>query len=597
MSELQIQANLFLLSIADAVIPTKGEGIGADSAESEGLVYYMDLLLSMLQYSPNSTWSALSSQLLVDDPEDGQRMNGEYLIIQSHSMHLQSSLDNQQSTPSIQLFLMRLSFKILESSFKAYPQVSASGPDLTHTTILLMRAFVLGPSSESLRDLDIDLVLIKSLSRAIEHSDIILQIALMELILIAFRKTEEIQPIHSIKHRKTMSRETVKSQSRPSISTDTSALGKDSTGGKLAPPGLLDCIISGLTTPSSWLVLEHWIRFLDDCMSMYADTAFQILLPLVERFCSTITLVSKGLREAFEAPGCVSSGTFQPITTIITLLDGLEQALARSHDRLITNELGVVSVKTPEQTQGFFGNMVSGVFTSDVGRSPTTPANSRLTVLLCFKDAVRVCVMLWSWSEDGAQSPKRDIKPSASFNHASLRLRNRTRRILEHLFAAETLECLETMIELWYKADTEEGMTHSHQVLNLLHVLDGSSPKNMVPALFNSLYSRTNPNALEPIRRSTLASNLSDVELVVFLVTYTKSLEDDAMDEIWRDCVTFLRDVLTNPMPHRQILPKLLEFTAVLGEKIDNTNNGDQRKMRRSLGVSQNTTDLTRMLY
>ena len=482
---------------------------------------------------------------------------------------------------------MQLSVEILDTSLKTHGGTSDSGPDLTHTTIMFIRAFLVGPSSGSIEDLDIDEILIERLGRAIEHSDTTLQVALMELILIAFRRTKEPHPTQSnVRHRKTMSRETVRSQSRLSVSMDTGSLEKDFAAGKPAPPGLLDCIMSGLAAPGSWLVLEYWIRFLDECMPMYANAAFQILLPLVDRFCSTITNVFKGLREGFGAPGSVSSGASQPITTIITLLDGLEQALARSHDRLITNELGAVSIKTPEQAQGFFGNMVSGVFASDAPKSPTTPANSRLTVLLCFKDAVRVCVMLWSWSEDGALGQGRDIKASASFNHASLRLRNRTRRILEHLFAAETLECLETMIELWYKADTEERSPYSHRVLNLLHVLDGSSPKNTVPALFNALYSRTNPSALEPIRRSTLASNLSDFELVVFLVTYTKSLEDDAMDEIWRDCVTFLRDVLTNPMLHRQILPKLLEFTAVLGEKIDNTNNGDQRKMRRYLGVS-----------
>ena len=63
-------------------------------------------------------------------------------------------------------------------------------------------------------------------------------------------------------------------------------------------------------------------------------------------------------------------------------------------------------------------------------------------------------------------------------------------------------------------------------------------------------------------------------------------MEDDALDEIWTDCMTFLKDVLGNPLPHRQTLPLLLEFTAILGEKIDNTNFGEQRKMRRDIGVS-----------
>jgi len=85
---------------------------------------------------------------------------------------------------------------------------------------------------------------------------------------------------------------------------------------------------------------------------------------------------------------------------------------------------------------------------------------------------------------------------------------------------------------------------------------------------------------------STLTSDLADTDLVAFLVEYTRSLEDDTMDEIWTDCMTFLRDVLANPLPHRQVLPALLEFTTLLAEKVENTNFGEERKMRRELGVS-----------
>jgi hypothetical protein len=79
--------------------------------------------------------------------------------------------------------------------------------------------------------------------------------------------------------------------------------------------------------------------------------------------------------------------------------------------------------------------------------------------------------------------------------------------------------------------------------------------------------------------------SLQDTDLVWFLVEYTRTLDDDAMDEIWQDCMAFLKDLLTNPFPHRQTLPNLLGFAALLGEKVDNTNFGEQRRMRKELGV------------
>ena len=106
-----------------------------------------------------------------------------------------------------------------------------------------------------------------------------------------------------------------------------------------------------------------------------------------------------------------------------------------------------------------------------------------------------------------------------------------------------------------------------------------------VPALFNAIYSRTNPTALDPSRKSALTSSISESDLAAFLVTYARSLDDDVLDEIWADCTTFLRDVLSNPFPHRQILPRLVEFAAILGTKLENTNFGDNRRMKKELGV------------
>lgn len=240
-------------------------------------------------------------------------------------------------------------------------------------------------------------------------------------------------------------------------------------------------------------------------------------------------------------------------------------------------------MKTPDQPQGFFGNMVSGVFASDSPQTRSATANDRLTVHLAFQDAIRICYTIWHWGQ-GDEAKALDPTSAASFNYTSLRMRNRARRLLEHLFAAETIECLETLVSIW-RISFDRANMHASEVFNLFAALDGSRPKNTIPAIFNAIYSRTNPSALEPSRMSTLTIDLEDTDLVIFLVDYTRSLDDDAMDEIWTDCMTFLRDLLGNPFPHRQTLPSLLEFAAILGEKVDNTNFGEQRKMRRELGV------------
>ncbi|KAI5294573.1 hypothetical protein KEM55_006554 [Ascosphaera atra] len=121
-------------------------------------------------------------------------------------------------------------------------------------------------------------------------------------------------------------------------------------------------------------------------------------------------------------------------------------------------------------------------------------------------------------------------------------------------------------------------------VLSLLHTLDHSRPKFTIPAVFNAIYTRTNPIVIENNRKSSMSTHLAESELVAFLVAYARSLDEDVLDEIWADCTTFLKDVLANPFPHRQILSRLMEFTVILGDKMQHTSFGDDKRAKKELG-------------
>ncbi|KAL9122415.1 MAG: hypothetical protein Q9187_001035 [Circinaria calcarea] len=467
------------------------------------VVYYLQTILHLMQYSTNNVWLSLTS--------------------------FSPSSESQESGAPVQVYLSRTCLNLLGSRLSRQLGASNATFKANQIALSMIRQFLLGPSSNIILEIGIETTLIDELIWSIEHTELPLQASLIDAILIALRaRIPDESLARPIQHRRITSKE------NPRVSS-----GLPITAEKGDQRGVI-------------------VRFLK---------------------AGTLDSTLKSIQTVFEDSGSEISETLEP--TISLLLNGLEQSLATAHDRLMTFEILSTPIKSPEPPQGFFGNMVSGVFASDTNRSRTMTANNRLTVLLCFKDAVRICFRIWSWGDFGSHSPPRDTSAAASFNYTTLRLRNRTRRIFEHLFAAEALECLETLIELWCQSVTE---VNAAAIINLLHVLDGSRPKNTIPAVFDAIYSRTNPNVLDPVRKSTLTSSLSDINLSAFLVSYAQSLDDDAMDEIWTDCMTFLKDVLANPMPHRQTLPRLLEFTAILGEKVDNTSFGEQRKLRRELG-------------
>ncbi|ELQ37921.1 hypothetical protein OOU_Y34scaffold00567g68 [Pyricularia oryzae Y34] len=391
-------------------------------------------------------------------------------------------------------------------------------------------------SNVSLAELHLEDILIEKVMRSLTGSDPYVQVLLLDVVFASLKLRETLTD-------QSLSPTSI-SEKRPSV--DPTRIGQNPGTGDVVgrPPGppqaLLRCIQAGLSSPSSRAVLDSWKLF----------------------------------KDAGSLQGGANSG---PETTLISLLNALEQVLAKGHDRLMAEEARVSLVKGPEQPQGFFVN----IFSSDTPQSRSATANDRLTVLLAFQDAVRMCFRIWSWGQ-GPDVGTQDLASTASFNYTSLRMRNRARRLLEHLFTAEPLQCMETVVEIW--RGSPGAPQQQADVFNLLPALDSSRPKHTIPALFNAIYSRTNPSALDSSRKSTLTVELQDYDVVIFLVEYARSLEDDAMEEIWQDCIVFLKELLGNPFPHRQTLPSLLEFAAILGEKVDNTSFGEQKKMRRELG-------------
>lgn len=455
---------------------------------------------------------------------------------------------------------------------------------LQQTSFVLMKQLLLGPGADEVVDSGIDTFLVERLSLVLDRGgSVVLQEAIIDTLLavlkVRFAQAYLPPPPPRPKQALANSRERLTSPSLLSFTSDKADKGNTGPMSPQPPEQLLNCLLKGISSPNSRGIVDRWTSLLCEALPLYSGTIFQILLVLVECFCKEIRLTYASLQLPFKQTENWPEDRSEHVTT--ALLAGLETCIATAHERLLIEEANTPAVKSPDQPQGFFGNMVSGVFTSDANHNRTNTANNRLTVLLCFQDAVRLCFSIWSWDTEDRSGVPQDTESLASFQYTSRRMRNRSRRILEHLFAAETLECLETLVELWTKSDTNT----SSLIFNLLHTLDGSRPKVTIPALFNAIYTRTNPAALDPSRKSAMTSNIGESELAAFLVTYARSLDDDVLDEIWLDCTTFLRDVLSNPFPHRQILPRLVEFAAILGTKMENTNFGEDRRMRKELGV------------
>ncbi|KAF4982252.1 hypothetical protein FZEAL_2136 [Fusarium zealandicum] len=542
------------------------EELSATFSDEEDLdlcLYYLRTLSNVLSCAGDISWTVLASK---------------HVSFHGQNMQISSGGDEQELT--LQEFFVRVCLRCITGNPTA--DVDKEFEDrvnqLYRYALNLLHTFLLSPYAAPISTSHLENVLIERLFKSLQGSDPYVQVLLLDAVYRTL-KLRNIAPVETptspISERRPSSFDPNRG-SRLSIST---ADARPVTSAP--PPQLLQCLQDGLSSPSSRPVLDSWVAFVADSLPFYSESIFQVVIPLVETLCKEIGTTFSNLRETFQSTS-LSTGSHKssPESTLIHLLNGLEQVLARAHEQLLKEEARTQVVKSPDQPQSIFGSMVSGVWQSDAPQSRSATANDRLTVNLAFQDAVRICYKIWTWGQ-GEDSTKQNQVSFGSFNYTSLRMRNRARRLLEHLFNAENLECLETVINIWKNTTEDAQLT---QVFNLLSALEASRPRHCIPALFSAIYRRTNAAATDTASKSTITISLQDTDLVWFLVEYARTLDDDAMDEIWQDCMLFLKDLLANPFPHRQTLPNLLEFAAILGEKVDNTNFGEQRRMRRELG-------------
>ncbi|GAM34084.1 Dop1 homolog [Talaromyces pinophilus] len=546
----------------------KAQGL-IDSDDRRECQYLLQTLSNLMSCLSQNGWITLVSQS----------------VSQAEQLHESETPENAAEQKTFQIAIAEITIALVGSQSGPDTQISVEEQTLQRTALLVLRQLLVGLGSEQLIDTNIHIILIEKLSIALDQGSHILQTTTIETLLVALKaKFAHVLQPPTQKHRRTGSKGSIRSASLLSLSTSLSTDRVDKLHqpppAPQPPEQLLNCLLKGISSPNSRGCLEKWILLLSESLALYGESIFQILLMLVECFCREIRNSFSSLQEMFEKTEDWAKDRSEHVT--IVLLTGLETCIAAAHERLHAEEVTITTARSPDHPQTFFGNMVSNVFVSDGGPARNV-ANDRLTVLLCFQDAVRLCFSIWSWRANSKGKMSLDTESVASFQYTSLRMRNRSRALLEHLFTAEALECLETLVELWSSLGPSETSKASH-IFSLLHTLDRARPKVIIPAIFNSIYSRTNPAALDPSRKSMLASSISDSELAAFLVTYARSLDDDVLDEIWGDCTTFLRDVLTNPFPHRQILSRLVEFAGILGAKMENTSFGDDRRMRKELG-------------
>lgn len=529
---------------------TEGQAAGREQTDTaRNLQYVLDHFANILKYR-NEWVSRCLSDIRMESNEQGSSVSGFVHLVERCCHLVRGGRDTSQELEQIALDILDLALS--------------------------------GPDSEDLKPLDLDVLLIDRLLDLLDQPWMDAQSTLLKLIADAIQ-LRLIPAADIVNAKQAPSRGSISSKRpstaglRPPSRTSTSLVTP-------VPPAKLVLLLKkGFTSQTARPHLDKWLHFLSHVLPVFSDAIFIGLIPLVECLCGELEKTHSELVDASRAGRAPTS--LSPESATMAFLEAAEMILAHAHGCLDEEEQIEPESRSATHGRGLLGNVTSGVFKAESPPSKTTHANSRLTVILAFQDAIAVSLRLWVWASHTGAIEGFDKSSAATTSYNALRVRNRTRHLLEQIFAVEPLESLEVIISNWRSENTS---SHAGASIDLLHVLQGTRPKNVIPAILDALCSRTNPSVLPTERLSTQCTDLTALDVAIFLSAYLRSTEDDAMDEVWPDCMAFLRDVLGNPLPYRQVLPALLLTVVLLAQKLDNTNFGEQRKMRKELGDSFN---------
>jgi len=123
----------------------------------------------------------------------------------------------------------------------------------------------------------------------------------------------------------------------------------------------------------------------------------------------------------------------------------------------------------------------------------------------------------------------------------------------------------------------------SRKVRSLLS-LSMPSRRGRTPVLWNCIVGQACllrctafPNGISNLR--------STATLLDSLVAFVRQLELSTISEINQDCLSFLKECISNVSTYKNLLGTVLTLATVYGEKLDDSVIADKKKMRKDFGV------------
>lgn len=332
----------------------------------------------------------------------------------------------------------------------------------------------------------------------------------------------------------------------------------------------IDFMVTSINKIQAPLVVSSYVKLLSETLTYFDTGIFGVLLPLVT------TLIQR-INQLFEEEKR-RGGLYQTISLFLGIV---EELIKVSHEYLTSQEN---EGYFPSNRGEFLQSVVSNVFYSDTADKNVKVQGERDVVLQAFKQSISCVFNIWSWGYKEANKVKELNGTIENCNYNAYKFKFRAKNLLEIMFLLEPLEILETLIML----DSPE------EIVTLIHVLDGNKPTMTIPYFFYGLIQRYNKASVAKFSiqkgsgrntkpDSTLLHKLPGEQLMDFLILYSDSLENSAVEEFYDDFVEFFKDIALNYSLYKSITFKIISFIGIISKKMRKAHFIDHKKFRKEI--------------
>ncbi|SCV04507.1 LAMI_0H16688g1_1 [Lachancea mirantina] len=339
----------------------------------------------------------------------------------------------------------------------------------------------------------------------------------------------------------------------------------------------IDFLVTGVTTMRQPLVIESYVKLLSETLHYFQETLFSIALPLTTSMVNCI----KHLFAVHETKG-------DSYSCILHLMKGLEEVLTALHGYLTAEEKSSQTSNALGRTD-FLQSVVANVFASESNSVESRYSYEREIMIQSFRIAAECSLKMWYWARGESSISKHNEavddgqdRFQDSLKYHAFKFKFRTKRLLSALFALEPLEVLEQLI----------SGNNNRYTLTLIHVLDENRPILTLPHLFQSIIFRcdkasavtfSNSWSMKNVSNPTASNDLSEQSILRFVIDYTKSLENAAVEDYFGDFMILFREIALNSSNYKHLSALIFELITVTGEKIHFSKFGEQKKIKKEL--------------